>query len=195
MDAVTPPALAVAAPPATLSRVARWSVYIAEAAARFGLPATWIAWVMVVESGGRTHLGGVPITSRAGAMGPMQVMPDTYAAMAAAHGLGADPFDPRDNILAGAAYLAAMRERFGYPGLFAAYNAGPARYADHLRSGKPLPAETRAYVQALALALADQVPQRPARSGGGLFFTLSGGADSDPPPVLQAPAEGEAGKK
>src|SRR3546814_5164756 len=76
-------------------------------------------------------------------MGLMQVMPNTYEAMRSQHGLGADPHDPRDNILAGAAYLRAMYARFGFPGLFAAYNAGPGRYGEHLRDTRPLPAATR----------------------------------------------------
>ncbi len=58
------------------------------------------------ESGGRTMMArGVLIVSRAGAIGLMQVMPDTYSEMAAEHRLGPDPFNPRDNIMAGAAYL------------------------------------------------------------------------------------------
>src|SRR3546814_6466977 len=63
-------------------------------------------------------------------MGLMQVMPGTYEDMRRAHDLGADPHDPRDNILAGTAYLRAMYDRYGYPNLFAAYNAGPGRYDD-----------------------------------------------------------------
>src|SRR3546814_13999304 len=42
-----------------------------------------------------------------------------------------------------------MYDRFGYPGLFGAYNAGPARYAAFVSDGRPLPAETRAYVRQL----------------------------------------------
>jgi soluble lytic murein transglycosylase-like protein len=83
-------------------------------------------------------------------MGLMQLMPRTWRELRAAHRLGPDPHHPRDNILAGAAYLRAMHDRFGYPGLFAAYNAGPARYAAHLARGHPLPAETVAYVAAVA---------------------------------------------
>lgn len=63
--------------------------------------------------------------------------------------LGFDPHDPRDNIIAGSCYLRSMYDRFGYPGLFAAYNAGPGRYVDHLASGRPLPAETRVYLATL----------------------------------------------
>src|SRR3990170_1495421 len=101
---------------------------------------------MRAESGGRTTLRGRPTVSRAGAMGLMQLMPGTWAQMRARHGLGSNPHDPRDNILAGTAYLRAMYDRFGYPGLFGAYNAGPARYAEHLAAGRPLPGETRAYL-------------------------------------------------
>lgn len=138
-------ALAFAAP-AAANPLDRWSDHIAEASARFGIPEAWIRRVMQAESGGRTILNGRPITSPAGAQGLMQVMPGTWLALRAAHGLGLDPHDPRDNILAGTAYLRAMYDRFGYPGLFAAYNAGPARYAEHLSRGRRLPTETVAYV-------------------------------------------------
>lgn len=162
MAAVKPFALAVAllvatpaaADPPRTDPVSRWRAEIAEASARFGVPAAWIERVMRAESGGQTMLGGRPITSHAGAMGLMQLMPATWTAMRAALGLGGNPHDPHDNILAGTAYLRAMYDRFGYPGLFAAYNAGPGRYAAHLASGRALPAETRAY-------LADVTGDRP----------------------------------
>ncbi len=169
--------------PGEAATLARWDALIAAASARFGIPQDWIRRVMRAESGGRTMPGGRPITSRAGAMGLMQVMPQTYREMARMHGLGPDPHAPRDNIYAGAAYLRAMYERFGYPGLFAAYNAGPARYAAHLRIGNALPAETRAYLaQVTTTGLATgQDPRNPAatRSCSMLFFVRrapSGGA-------------------
>lgn len=124
----------------------RWSPIVAESSVRFGIPRAWIERVMRAESGGRLMLGGRPITSKAGAMGLMQLMPATWAEMRARLSLGDNPHDPRDNILAGTAYLRLMYDRFGYPGLFAAYNAGPGRYADYLANRKPLPAETRAYL-------------------------------------------------
>jgi hypothetical protein len=43
-----------------------------------------------------------------------------------------------------------MYDRFGYPGMLAAYNAGPARYSRHLATGRPLPGETVAYVAAVS---------------------------------------------
>jgi soluble lytic murein transglycosylase-like protein len=163
---------------ATDAALDRWQEFIAEASRRFGVPEAWIRAVMQAESGGRTMLHGRPITSRAGAMGLMQVMPDTYAEMRRAHGLGPDPHDLRDNILAGTAYLRAMHDRYGYPGLFAAYNAGPDRYDEYLHDGRPLPAETRAYLATIAQA--DPSPPSPPAmpSGTRLFFTLRTAADA-----------------
>jgi soluble lytic murein transglycosylase-like protein len=143
--------LAWAAPTAA-DPVDRWAPQIAEASSRFGIPAGWIRRVMRAESGGRTMLGARPIVSRAGAMGLMQLMPGTWRDMRSLLGVGPDPDDPRDNILAGTAYLRLMYDRFGYPGVFAAYHAGRGRYAAFLRGERPLPAETRAYVAALAPA-------------------------------------------
>jgi len=157
--------------------VERWRPYIAEASQRFGVPEAWIAAVMQAESAGLTHWNGRPITSRAGAMGLMQVMPDTYAAMRALHHLGPDPYDPHDNIMAGGAYLRAMHDRFGYPGLFAAYNAGPGRYAEHLRTGKPLAGETRGYIAQLARTPATPSMPPAILSGTRLFFTLGSAAN------------------
>ena len=128
---------------------------------------------MRAESGGRTTLDGRPITSRAGAMGLMQLMPGTWAEMRVKHDLGSDPHDPRDNILAGSAYLRAMYDRFGYPGLFAAYNAGPARYAEHLATGRRLPAETIAYVAAVGRTPPRRFKAPGTQSpSGGVFVTL-----------------------
>jgi soluble lytic murein transglycosylase-like protein len=137
------------ASPAHADEVWRWRPYIVEASARFGIPTAWIERVMRAESAGRTTHNGKPVRSRAGAMGLMQLMPRTWAEMRTQHRLGPDPDDPRDNILAGAGYLRAMYDRFGYPGLFGAYNAGPKRYADHL-AGEALPGETIAYLRSVA---------------------------------------------
>jgi soluble lytic murein transglycosylase-like protein len=138
--------LLACAAPGRASPVDRWASEIREAARRFKIPEEWIARVMRVESGGLAMLEGKPITSASGAMGLMQVMPGTWSEMRRTFGLGDDPYQPRDNVLAGAAYLRAMYDRFGYPGLFAAYNAGPSRFKQSLNSGRRLPPETRAYV-------------------------------------------------
>jgi hypothetical protein len=83
-------------------------------------------------------------------MGLMQIMPGTWNELRARHGLGPDPYDPHDNILAGTAYIRELHNRYGEPGFLAAYNAGPGRYERHLATGRPLPAETQAYVATLA---------------------------------------------
>ena len=123
-----------------------YAAHIAEASQRFGIPEHWIVAVLRAESA-----GDVRAVSSAGAMGLMQVMPDTWAGLRARYGLGRDPYDPRDNILAGTAYLREMFDRYGnVAAMLAAYNAGPGRYDEHLATGRILPAETRAYVAALA---------------------------------------------
>jgi soluble lytic murein transglycosylase-like protein len=139
--------------------VDRWQVEIMQAAHRFELPDAWIRAVMSVESAGQTEMNGKPITSPKGAMGLMQLMPETYAEMRRLHGLGDDPYWPADNIMAGTAYLRINFDRFGYPGLFGAYNAGPDRYARSL-AGKSLPAETRAYLTQLVHLTTDIPPRR-----------------------------------
>jgi len=127
--------------------------YIAEAAQRFGVPASWIRAVMRAESD-----SNVREVSPKGAMGLMQIMPETWTELRGRYGFGADPFDAHDNILAGAAYLRELHDRYGAAGFLAAYNAGPARYEDHVATGRPLPDETRAYVALLGPTIAgDQV--------------------------------------
>lgn len=130
-----------------------WKPVVDEAAARFAIPSQWIRAVIRVES-----RGNVRAVSPKGAIGLMQLMPDTYAELRARYGLGDDPADPRDNIIAGAAYLREMHDRFGSVGFIAAYNAGPQRCEDHLATGRPLPDETRAYVAQIMPLLAGGLP-------------------------------------
>jgi hypothetical protein len=128
-----------------VSPIESFAPVIAAASRRFAIPPHWIRAVMQRESGGDEQA-----TSPKGALGLMQIMPLTWVELSVRYGLGIDPFDPRDNTLAGAAYLREMHDRFGSPGFLAAYNAGPERYEQHLATGRPLPAETQAYVAALA---------------------------------------------
>ena len=125
----------------------RWTPLIQEAAKHFGVPESWIRSVMQAESGGRTMLGETqPIVSSAGAMGLMQLMPQTYRDMRAQYGLGPNVFDPHDNIFAGAAYLRWLRGKYGYPTMFAAYNDGPGNLEERLKTGGLLPRETQLYL-------------------------------------------------
>jgi len=130
-----------------------WGPYIKEASGRFNLPEPWIRGVMKQESGGQQD-----VISWAGAIGLMQVMPDTYADLQDRYHLGDDPFDPHNNILAGTAYLREMYDRFGSPGFLAAYNAGPNRVDQYVNNGRPLPAETVHYVAAIAPRLGNDTP-------------------------------------
>jgi hypothetical protein len=119
--------------------------FVEEAVKRFAVPARWIRAIMRIESGGY-----VRARSRKGAIGLMQVMPSTYDELRARYGLGGNPFDPHDNILAGTAYIRELFDRYGSPGFLAAYNAGPARFDRYLSAGQTLPAETLEYVETLA---------------------------------------------
>ena len=147
----------VATSAVSTNAVDRWEPFIAEAAKRFAISEAWIRAVMRAESGGQTMLDGRPITSPAGAMGPMQLMPETYAELRARFGLGSNPYDPHDNIIAGAAYLREMFDRYGYPALFAAYNAGPDRFESYAQGGENLPAETWNYLEKLGPGIAETV--------------------------------------
>ncbi len=143
-----------------------WGPYIHEASGRFGVPELWIRRVMRQESGGQED-----VISWAGAMGLMQVMPDTYDGLRYRYSLGDDPFDPHNNILAGTAYLREMYDRFGAPGFLAAYNAGPNRLDRYLNNGTPLPEETVNYVAAIAPLLGPGTPMSgPLAVYGGTQF-------------------------
>ena len=123
-----------------------YAVHVADSARRFGIPEAWIWAVMHIESNGDSRA-----VSSAGAIGLMQIMPGTWANLRARYGLGRDPYNVRDNIMAGAAYLRAMHDRYGNPvAMLAAYNAGPGRYDEYLARGRPLPAETYSYLAKLA---------------------------------------------
>jgi len=135
---------------------------VAEAAQRFELPESWIRAVIRSESGADPRA-----VSPKGAIGLMQLMPETWAALRAELDLGSDPFDVHDNVVAGAAYLRRLFDQFGPEGSFAAYNAGPRRYLDYIAGGRPLPNETRAYVAAVRSALGGPIAQKPPVRGAG----------------------------
>ena len=107
------------------------------AARRFNLPADLIKAVAKAESNFRPN-----VTSGAGAMGIMQLMPGT------ARYLGVDdPFDPEQNIMGGAKYLREMLDRFDsdISLALAAYNAGPNNVVKY--DGIPPFNETQNYIK------------------------------------------------
>ncbi|MBP2297188.1 transglycosylase SLT domain-containing protein [Azospirillum rugosum] len=168
---------ACASDPSSSSRDPNIDAHIAEASRRFGMPEQWVREVIRQESGGRTMLNGKPIVSHAGAMGLMQVMPVTYAEMRRKHGLGPDPYNPRDNILAGTAYLREMYDLFGSPGFLGAYNCGPGCYADYLSGNRRLPGETKRYIASVA-------PRLDGGSGPGAVEVAALPVE---PPIVQTP--------
>ena len=109
--------------------------FIREAAAKYGLDSRLVAAVAEAESSGNQNE-----VSETGAVGVMQLMPDTATA------LGVNPFDEKQNIEGGAHYLKQMLDTFGgdMKKAIAAYNAGPQAVKDH--NGVPPYAETQNYV-------------------------------------------------
>ena len=159
-----------------------WGPYIVEASTKYDVPERWIREVMHQESGGHLYgRGGDLITSGAGAMGLMQVMPGTYDELRARYSeLGGDPFDPHNNILAGTAYIREMYDIYGSPGFLAAYNAGPGRLDDYLTRSRTLPGETRRYVANIGPKIAGSFPN--TRSPGEQYAM-----NSLPMPAQEAP--------
>ena len=167
---------------------------IADAARRFGVPAAWIRAIMRAESRGDRHA-----RSPKGAIGLMQIMPETWALLRARYRFGSDPFDPHDNIFAGAALLRELHDRYGSPGFLAAYNAGPGRYEEFRDRHRPLPAETIAYVAALVPFVGGSEMHGPvlvAASGSPpwtqapLFITRSAGDEQVADAAPAAPSRG-----
>ncbi|MCP3394943.1 lytic transglycosylase domain-containing protein [Bradyrhizobium sp. CCGB12] len=148
-----------AAQPAISQTSHSFAGFINEASQRFAIAPNWIRSVISIESAGDMHA-----RSPKGAMSLMQIMPATRAELRERYNLGSDPYDPRDNILAGTAYLRELLDRYDSPGVFAAYNAGPSRYEGHLAGGS-LPDVTRAYVAKLANLLAIELPPTWMSSG------------------------------
>ena len=108
---------------------------IKEAAARYQVDPRLVAAVAQTESGGNQEA-----VSPAGAVGVMQLMPETAA------GLGVNPYDKRQNIEGGAKYLRQMMDTFGgdVQKAVAAYNAGPQVVKEY--NGIPPYRETQDYV-------------------------------------------------
>ncbi len=158
---------------------ARWQPFIREAAARFRLPPDWIDAVIREESAGCETVDGKPTVSSAGAMGLMQLLPTTWREYRKRLGLGDDPFDPQDNILAGAAYLRDLYERYGSAGFLAAYQAGPERWEEFMERGRPLPRSTLVYISRVRRAIqrmdvrSAAVPQQIAPAASALFVNLT----------------------
>ena len=115
-----------------------------EEAKKLGIDPKYIMHMLHKETGNLKNPESA--VSHAGARGPMQLMPGT------AKELGVDINDPEANTRGGVRYFAKMMDMFGNdPQLaMAAYNAGPGRVRDMLKSGRgieSLSRETQGYVR------------------------------------------------
>jgi soluble lytic murein transglycosylase-like protein len=124
---------------------------IREAGALYRVSPTLIRAVMQAESA----FDRLAVSS-AGAMGLMQLMPETAGTYEIV-----DPFDPRENIMGGTRLLRELLDAHhqNIPLVLAAYNAGPAAVARY--GGVPPFRETQGYVDKIVTLIAN------ARSGGG----------------------------
>jgi hypothetical protein len=168
---------AQAAPTAEQTPSDPYAAHVAEAARRFGVPAALIRAIVHAESRGESRA-----VSPKGAMGLMQIMPETWAGLRERYVLGRDPFDPHDNILAGTAFLRELYDRYSSPGFLAAYSAGPGRYEDYRDRHRPLPSETLAYVAAVLPLAGDD-----AFAGDDNIASPVFAASTDPIAWTQAP--------
>jgi hypothetical protein len=142
--AAASPSAATIAPSRSVSGLSDEVHALAGKAGRlFSLPENLVRAIVAVESGGRTNA-----VSGKGAVGLMQLMPDTAREMGVR-----DPRNAWDNLVGGAKYLARQLERFGrLDQALAAYNAGPGAVEKH--DGVPPFPETRDYVRRVLLAKA-----------------------------------------
>ncbi len=116
----------------------RWETIVEEAAHQAMMAPSFVEAVLLAESAGCEYMNGAPTISPAGAMGLMQLMPGTWTRLQSQLHLGRDPFDPTDNIRAGARFLRELYDQFGLEGAVDAYHSGTGTYAEHLRSRKAL---------------------------------------------------------
>jgi hypothetical protein len=139
----------IAPPAATAARLPRLSLpadidaELVTLAARYQVPPALVRAMVAAESGGNPRA-----RSSAGAIGLMQLMPATAAA------LGVDPWHPLENLRGGIQYFAELLRSYDQDQRLAliAYNAGP-QHANRVRAGTTVAyRETRKYLEAIAAA-------------------------------------------
>lgn len=161
--------------------------HVDKMAAKYGVPVSHARAIFQIESSGGKNIG----RSRAGAVGPFQLMPGT------AKEVGVNINDPFQNIEGGVKYYAKMLKQFRDPILAAAaYNAGPRNVRD--AGGVPKFKETQNYVRKFANlvgapelmdVVAPKVAPKVARSEPGKPLTIK---LDEPKPYTPEPMDLEA---
>jgi soluble lytic murein transglycosylase-like protein len=144
-----PPAIGQVVPSGGSLGAQAWEAMVRRIARRYSVEWRLVMAIIASESGGDPRA-----VSPAGAIGLMQLMPDT------ADLLGVNPWDPEQNVEGAVRYLSTLLTTFGSLDLsLVAYNAGPG-FAQRYREGSvELGAETRAFLQRVTESLG--APSRP----------------------------------
>ena len=129
----------------SVSQSDRFDQLFIAAGEKWGVPAPVLKAIAKAESGFNPQA-----QSPAGALGMMQLMPDTARALGVQ-----DPYDAKENVFAGARYFRSMLDRFGGDTklALAAYNAGPGNVQKY--NGVPPFKETQRYVQKIMSAIGE----------------------------------------
>lgn len=142
----------------------KWAAEMAAAEVEYGLPSGLLQEVARNESNFDPNA-----KSGAGAVGLMQIMPDTWAEWSKKVGV-TDPTDPASSIKVSAAYLAWLKETLpadqqDLTTIMQAYNYG----IGHILDGDPIPPETTSYANAIVNAVEGQ-GNTVAQLGGQTFI-------------------------
>jgi soluble lytic murein transglycosylase-like protein len=153
-----------------LGAVSAYNSLIQNAAAQYNLSPTLLTAVIQAESGGNPNA-----VSSAGAQGLMQLMPTTAASLGVTN-----PFDPAQNINAGARYLSSLISQYGDVGTaLAAYNWGPG----NVTSGAAWPVGVQNYVSNV---LAQSGTGTSVAADGSALVDLSGAAAATSTPDIMS---------
>jgi hypothetical protein len=166
-------ACGLAAPFAQACDITQWDPVVTDAARLQHVNAVLIRAVIQVESNGCERLEDKPITSAAGAMGLMQLLPATWSVYRDRLKLGEDPYEPLANIIAGTAYLHDLIQARGLFDGLAAYFAGPKTVAEQQVDDKLPSTATLSYVRDV-LAVVVQETRRPSALSPAAHPTSSG---------------------